>query len=117
MKLAEEHLEAPIELTEVDTSREEAVTNLFEGFKFNEAMDVIWEHVGKGDEFMTTHEPYKKIKNENTAEEARVDIEKLVRHIAKIAAHLAPVMPATSEAILAAVRENKKPENLFPRLP
>jgi hypothetical protein len=48
--------------------------------------------------------------------EALADIEKLVRHLAKVAAHLAPVMPGTGEAILTAVRENKKPDNLFPRL-
>lgn len=116
MKLAEEHLAQPVALIELDTSREKAVTDLFETFKFNEAMDIIWEHIGTGDEFMTTHEPYKKIKNESTKGEALADIEKLVRHIAKIAVHLAPVMPGTSEAILAAARENKKPENLFPRL-
>ncbi|MDB5194865.1 MAG: Methionyl-tRNA synthetase, partial [Parcubacteria group bacterium] len=117
MKLAQEHVAGPVTLGDLDTGREQAVTDVLDAFKFNEAMDTIWEHIGKGDEFMTTHEPYKKIKNENTKEEALADIDKLVRHIAKIAVHLAPVMPATSEAILAAVRENKKPENLFPRLP
>lgn len=116
MKLAEEHLPQPIVLDEADVLQELAVTSALDSFKFNEAMDTIWEHIGKGDEFMTTHEPYKKIKNENTAEEARADIEKLVRHVAKIAAHLMVAMPATSERIFMAVRENKKPENLFPRL-
>lgn len=117
MKLAEEHLSKPVELTEDDLRIEGAFMEKMGAFRFHDAMDLIWEHIGKGDEFMTTHEPYRKIKNENTADEARADIEKLVRHIAKIAAHLEPVMPATSEAILTAVRENKKPENLFPRLP
>ena len=79
-------------------------------------MDLIFEHVGKGDEYMTTEEPYKKIKVEETKEQARAIIEKLVRHLAKLSAHLRPVMPATAGAILAAVKENKKPENLFPRL-
>jgi methionyl-tRNA synthetase len=69
-----------------------------------------------GDEFMTSREPYKKIKEESTKEEAKADIAKLVKHLAKLSAHLAPVMPATSAAMLAAVKENKKPENLFPRL-
>lgn len=116
MKLAEEHLGAPVELAPLDISFEHAVSAVFDRFAFNEAMDLIWRHVAMGDEFMTTHEPYKKIKDEGTKEEAKADIEKLVEHIAKIAAHLAPVMPATSAAIFAAVRENKKPENLFPRL-
>ena len=49
-------------------------------------------------------------------EEARADIEHLVRALAKIAAHLAPAMPRTAAAISASVRSNKKPENLFPRI-
>lgn len=116
MKLAEEHLSAPVALTEEDTSIESGFFEKVQAYRFNEAMDLIFEHVGKGDEYMTEREPYKKIKDEDTKEEARADIEKLVRHLAKIAAHLEPIMPATSEAILAAVRENKKPENLFPRI-
>ena len=59
---------------------------------------------------------YKKVKDEATRADGIEDIEKLVRHLAKIGAHLEVVMPATAGAVLAAVRENKKPENLFPRL-
>ena len=114
MKLAEEHL-SPIVLTEEDVRIETAFAEKLESFAFGEAMDLIFEYVGKGDEYMTEREPYKKVKTEEK-EQALADIEALVRHIAKIAAHLAPVMPATAEKILAAVRENKKPENLFPRL-
>ncbi|HEX8591623.1 MAG TPA: methionine--tRNA ligase [Candidatus Paceibacterota bacterium] len=116
MKLAEEHLQEPVLLAEEDAGIEEAFSNHMQAFRFNEAMDLIFEHVGKGDEYMTSSEPYKKIKNEDTRAEAIADIEKLVRHLAKVAVHLVPAMPATAEAILAAVHENKKPENLFPRL-
>ena len=114
MKLAEEHLE-PVALTEEDTKIEEPFVDAIERFAFNEAMDLIFTHVQKGDEYMTEHEPYKKVKTEEK-EQGLADIEKLVRHVSKIAAHLKPVMPDTSERILAAVRENRKPENLFPRL-
>jgi methionyl-tRNA synthetase len=116
MKLAEEHLSEPAPVSVEDASLEPAFAERIDAFTFNEAMDLIFEHVGKGDEYMTTKEPYKKIKDEATAEEARADIARLVAHLAKIAVHLAPVMPATADAILSAVRENKKPENLFPRL-
>ncbi|HEY0010937.1 MAG TPA: methionine--tRNA ligase [Candidatus Paceibacterota bacterium] len=116
MKLAEEHLPAPVVLTEDDTRIEAAFTEKVLAYRFNEAMDLIYEHVAKGDEYMTAEEPYKKVKVEATKGQALADIEKLVRHLAKIAVHLAPSMPATSEAILGAIRENKKPENLFPRL-
>lgn len=116
MTLAEAHLPNPVRLSEGDVSFEAAIGTTLDAFKFNEAIDLIWHHVGIGDEFMTTREPYKKVKNEETKAEALADIEKLVKHVAKIASHLAPVMPATSAAILTAVAENKKPENLFPRL-
>lgn len=116
MKLAEEHLSVPVALSAGDTVVEQAFQEKLDAFAFNEAMDLIFEHVGKGDEYMTEREPYKKIKSEDTKAEALANIEKLVRHLAKVATHLAPAMPATAQAILAAVRENKKPKNLFPRL-
>lgn len=116
MTLAETHLRESVQISSEDTNIESVFTDKINHFAFNEAMDVVFEHVGKGDEYMTTYEPYKKIKNPETEEVARADIEKLVRHLAKVAMHLAPLMPKTAEAMLGAVRENKKPENLFPRL-
>lgn len=116
MKLAEDNLEKPVALDADDTSRESAFTELLESARFNEAMDLLFEHVAKGDEFMTEQEPYKKIKDEATKAEGLADIEKLVRHLAKLAVHLEPVLPETSTKILTAVQENKKPDNLFPRL-
>jgi len=95
---------------------EQAYADVLDRFAFNEAMDIIWSHIAYGDEFMTTREPYKAIKNEETKEAAKADIAKLVSHLAKIGAHLAPVMPQTAHAVRSAVKENEKPENLFPRL-
>ena len=119
MKLAEDNLPHPVELTEEDTKVEQAFIDLAENFKFNEAMDLVFEHITKADRYMTRKKPYTLIKSGDTVEreEARADIETLVRHLAKVAAHLAPAMPRTAAAIAAAVRTNKKPDNLFPRLP
>ncbi len=118
MKLAEDNFSAPITLTDEDTMLEPKFIELIEKFRFNEAMDLVWEHIGKGDLYMTEHEPYKKVKSEDEAvkAEGRFEVEKLVRHIAKVAAHLAPMMPKTAGIIMTAVKENKKPENMFPRL-
>ncbi len=113
MTLAEAHI-APVELANDDTMVESAFSENLEAFKFNEAMDLVWEHIAKGDAYMTEKAPYRLIKTD--PDTAKKDIEKLVRHLAKLAMHLAPVMPATSEIILHAVRTNKKPKNLFPRL-
>jgi methionyl-tRNA synthetase len=114
MTLAEQHLPEPVVFSVEDISIESAFTEKIEAFKFNEAMDLIFEHVTKGDVFMTEKAPYKTIKT--NPEEAKKDIEKLVKHLAKIAAHLVPIMPTTARAITEAVRANKKPENLFPRI-
>lgn len=116
MKLAEDNLPVPVVLDAEDTGRESAFTELLESARFNEAMDLLFAHVAKGDEYMTEKEPYKKIKDEATRAEAIADIERLVGHLAKLAVHLEPVMPDTSAKILEAVQTNKKPENLFPRL-
>jgi methionyl-tRNA synthetase len=114
MRLAEDNLPGPISLTPEDLSIEQAFTEKIETFKFNEAMDLIFEHVAKGDAFMTEKAPYKTVKT--NPEEGKKEIEVLVRHLAKIAVHLQVAMPVTAQAILDAVRSNKKPENLFPRL-
>ncbi|MBI2409420.1 methionine--tRNA ligase [Candidatus Kaiserbacteria bacterium] len=118
MKLAEEHLSGPVKLAGEDTIVSGEFAEKVETFRFNEAMDVVFEKIAVADVFMTEREPYKKIKSADASEKevARRDIESLVRQLASIAAHLAPAMPATSKAILAAIRENRKPENLFPRL-
>lgn len=119
MRLAEEHLPHPVELTEEDAAVEPAFLERMGAFKFNEAMDLVFEHIGKGDAYMTEKAPYQGIKSGDAVEreEARKDIEKLVKHLAKIGAHLAPAMPRTSAAIASSVRHNKRPDNLFPRLP
>lgn len=114
MKLAEEHLPTPVALG--DVAVEPAFLEKLESFSFNEAMDLVWGHIAKGDEYMTEHEPYKKVKDESTKAAGVADIEKLVQHLAKLVVHLEIVMPQTAASIRMAIVENKKPANLFPRL-
>lgn len=116
MKLAEQYLQNPVLLTTQDVALEAPFLERLNAYRFNEAVDLVFEHIARGDAYITEREPYKKAKDLATKEEGVRDIEKLVRHVAKIAAHLAPMMPATSVAIQEAVRENRKPRNLFPRL-
>ncbi len=118
MKLAEEYLPRPVVLTDRDEKIDPMFLNNVEAFRFNEAMGFIFEKVTAADVFMTERVPYKNIKSGNTTEQetARKDIELLVRQLVNIAAHLVPSMPHTAATILAAVRTNKKPNNLFPRL-
>lgn len=118
MKLAEEYLEHPIQIVDEDEHLDEAFVATINAFKFNEAMDLVFEKIATADQFMTECEPYKGIKSGDAVvrEQARCDIEHLVRQLAVIAAHLAPMMPRTAAAVASAVRTNRRPDNLFPRL-
>lgn len=117
MKLAQDNLELPA--ADGPAEIDPAFAARLDAFHFNEAVDYIFEMIAECDAVMTERAPFKKVKSEDSSikEEGKADIALLVRHLASIATHLQPIMPQTSEIILAAVRSNQKPENLFPRLP
>lgn len=116
MKMAEGSLTAPVVIEEKPL--EESFISKFDSYQLNEALDLVFEHITKGDEHIQSTEPFKKLKSEDATVvlEGKEIIEKLVHHVYRIAEHLVPFMPETAEKIKQAVRENKKPENLFPRL-
>ena len=74
-----------------------------------------WDSISKLNNFISEHEPFKKIKiNE---EEAKNDVRYLLYHLLGIALAIEPMMPETSNKILELIKENKKPEApLFPRV-
>ncbi len=115
MKLAETHLEAPVVLEKKEL--EQPFVDHLNRYALNEAMDLIFAHITKADEYIQEHQPFKKIKSSEAADvaEAKADIEKLVRHLATVAQHLAPFMPETSRMILEAVESNRMPASLFVR--
>jgi len=115
MKLAETHLSEPVAIEE--ESLEASFVEMLNRFAIHEALDLAFEHVQKADAYIQSSEPFKKIKSGDPEEVllARADIEKLVRHLYKIAQHLAPFMPETAEKIKQAIRENKMPASLFVR--
>ncbi|MBU6323615.1 methionine--tRNA ligase [Patescibacteria group bacterium] len=86
-----------------------------EDFEFNKALDSIWAEISACDEIITSKEPFKLVKTDSEA--GKAVIADTINRLQKIAFMLKPFMPDTSKKILGAVRENKKPENLFPRLP
>lgn len=83
-------------------------------YNFQEAMDTIWAHIQTLDEKIARTEPFKRIKVE--PEKAKVILSELRTELMHIALLLAPCMPETSSLIVDAIRANKKPNNLFPRL-
>lgn len=113
MKMAETHLETPIECSE-SGQFETDFSEAFDSYNLQTACDSVWKKVGELDEQIATTEPFKLIKTE--PEKAKELIRALVRDLYLIGRHLSPLMPDTSTIIKEAVRTNKKPENLFGRL-
>ena len=98
-----------------DNVHERATEILDFGFEFQKAMDSIWARIQQLDETIQREEPFKKIKTDK--ETAEGIIQGLVGGLKNISDSLAPFMPETSRTIIDAIYKNKKPENLFPRLP
>jgi methionyl-tRNA synthetase len=110
MKMAETHLLAPVNTADVITMD----INALEHFQFQTVLDGIWNAIGQMDEYITENEPFKVVKEDKEA--AQEMIVKLVKDLHEVAESLIPFMPRSAETILAAIKENKKPENLFGRL-
>ncbi len=112
MKLAETNLAEPIIASALGVPEE--YEQLINSFEFNKAMDMIWERIGKLDERITAEKPFQVVKEDEAR--GRAIIAELVAELYQIGQLLTPFMPQTSEIITKSVLENKKPENLFPRL-
>lgn len=113
MQLAETHLDGPVNL-ESEAVPADNGWNFIESFEFNKAMDAIWNHIQRLDGEITTQRPFEVIKtNEARGKDL---ISQFVHEVGSIGIMLRPFMPTTSEKIIQAVRENKKPSNLFPRI-
>lgn len=115
MKLAETHLPAPVEVTDVPLER--AFVEKMDSFMIGESLDLVFEHVGKGDLYMQENTPYKGVKSEvkEEKEKALADISHLVHHVYRLGKYLSACMPETADKIERAVKENKMPASLFKR--
>lgn len=113
MKLSESYLDIPVERPESGVFAEE-YTNAFANYNFMEASDFVWSKIQQLDEKITSEEPFKVIKvNEENGKEI---IRECVLELYSIARLLYPLLPSANDVVKAAIIDNKKPENLFPRL-
>ncbi|MBL1434084.1 methionine--tRNA ligase [Candidatus Wolfebacteria bacterium] len=112
-KLAETHLESPIDRPEAIGFPKE-YTDAIESFKFNEAFDYVWSLVGALDKRITDEEPFKVVKTD--LEKGRVLITEYMQELYAIGRLLYSILPETNKIIKKTVLENKKPENLFGRI-
>jgi methionyl-tRNA synthetase len=92
--------------------RKEIVAKLA-GYKFDEAMALIWDQIKQADSLINQRQVWKL-----EGEEKLASLTKLVKMIRQVGTDLSPFMPATAEKIMAqyGVEEIKKAENLFQRL-
>lgn len=115
MKMAEDNLDGPV--STLDEGEELLpYSENFDSFNLALVMDNVWHRIGMFDSVIQKEQPFKAIKIESEKERAVKSIESLVRSLFLIASSIKPSMPETSKIILDAIKENKKPENLFPRL-
>lgn len=116
MKMAETHLKEPVKVN--PEALEEGFVDKIKTYRLNEAFDLIFEHIGKGDAYIQDTQPFKLLKSEDekVQMEGREIVAKLVGHLYRISEHLEVLMPETAKVIKEAIKTNKKPENLFGRL-
>lgn len=93
--------------------RKEVVEKLA-GYKFDEAMALIWEEIRKADALINQRQVWKL-----EGDEKNTSLTELVKMIRQVGTDLVPFMPTAAEKILTqyGVEEIKKTENLFQRLP
>ncbi len=113
MKMAETHLDAPVERPETVAFVSE-YTDAFATYNLQQVCDYVWSRVGALDERIATEEPFKLVKVDK--EKAQIIIRELVLEVYSIGRLLNPLMPETNRIIKEAVLANQKPDNLFVRL-
>ncbi len=112
MTLAEKNLEQAIERPQ-PTGFATDYTAALESYDFNRACMYVMERVQELDRKISDTAPFKVVKTDPEA--GRQLIVELATELYGIARLLNPIIPATCEAIKAAILSNKKPENLFQR--
>ncbi|OGG58605.1 hypothetical protein A2765_02690 [Candidatus Kaiserbacteria bacterium RIFCSPHIGHO2_01_FULL_56_24] len=118
MRLAADNLPGPIVISDDQTTLQEPFKGHLDAYNYNAACDLIWEHIAKADAYIQEKKPFSLVKSENAVEkeEGIKIIKNLVGHIAMLATHLEPIIPATAAKMRKAVETNSMPGSLFPRM-
>lgn len=114
MTLAEANLTEAVKRPEPVPEDFPAVyTSAFDRYDYNAACDYTWKLIGELDKELTSTKPFAVVKED--PEKGKAMIANMVTRLYVIARLLQPIIPTTSNALKAAILENKKPANLFPR--
>jgi methionyl-tRNA synthetase len=112
MKMASDYLDEPVDISD---KRPPAQTeNYLDKFEFHNAISALWTHIGQLDVLINEQKPFEVAKHDRAT--AALQLTYLVKELSRIASGLECYMPQTALRIHAAIAENTKPENLFPRL-
>jgi len=112
MQLAQTHLSAPVELPNIEEFPQD-FKEAIERFEIHKALDVVWQKIQELDQSITATQPFKVVKTD--PEKGKELITELVVGLARIDVMLEPVIHDAARKIWEAIKQNKKPENLFPR--
>lgn len=112
MKMAQDNLDKPVTVPLMDTE-DLSLRNAIEAYDYQSYVSIVFIALNQLNEMITASKPFAVIKEDRARGTAL--IEDMVRRLSVIAKRLEPVVPNTSHLILEAIRENKKPDNLFPR--
>lgn len=115
MKMAEDNLPDPVPFDGKVGAFPRAYELALNEYQFQNAADLIFKRIKEIDERIALTEPFKVVKKDK--EKGMALITELVSDLYEVGALLRPFMPETATKIMEAVKENKKPETLFARLP
>ncbi len=113
MTLSQKHLESG-QAVSIENHTLDNIKSILEKFDFQVAMNSVWERIQKLDQEITETEPFKVVKID--LEKGKLLIEKQREELFVITQMLEYFMPETSKIISKAIKDNVKPDNLFPRL-
>lgn len=108
LKMSEDHLEGGFDFDKTFDNLPAQYVEAFENFNTQAVMDYIWKEISELDQTIQDKQPFKLVKEDPEA--AKKIIFELVEKLFLIGKLLKPLLPETSDAIISAVLENKKPE-------
>lgn len=111
MKMAKDNTTTPSRLKSGHPSSTEE--GMLRNFNIQAYAEYVSGEITRLDKRIQETEPFKLVKKDKVA--GQKIIAELVTGLARIAQLLLPIMPATSAKIQEAIRQNKKPDTLFPR--
>lgn len=112
MKMATNY-DVKLKAGESDLKKFSDFTQALDQYQYNQAMDLVWQHISQHDAYIQETKPFSLIKTE--PEKAKEIISKLLQGLLDLAACLQVIMPETATKIRAAVETHQMPETLFPR--